>query len=179
MKKLIFLFPLLLAFGACSVQGLTNDYAGLPDAQKQMIRPLASFSDVKPGNIYRITGAQLRDELSHHEKSLVYVFTNGCTSKRCKPLGVYERYAQRNGYTLYLVMNGFRDLDETLGQPIESPLYAIDNDHYGIRLRSHYVSYFDNDLLGKPLNEKEKFSGNLYFFDGGRLQRIANELPEG
>jgi hypothetical protein len=176
-KYLLFLaLPLLLS---CSIQGFTNDYKHLEPLQKEKIIPLTSFSDAREGHIYEINASQLREEIAKKPKALVYVFTNGCTSKYCKPLRIYELYAAQHGYDLFLVMNGYRELDATLEQPVCSPLYAIDCKHYDTKFRSNYTRYFENELAGKPMKEKEKvYLGNLFFFNDGKLEKILIELPQ-
>lgn len=165
---------------SCSIQGFTNDYRGLPAEQKERIVPMNNFAEAQEGKIYKVNGAQLRTEIVNHPKALVYVFTNGCTSEYCKPLMVYEHFAKRNNYKLYLVMNGYRALDKTLEQPVSSPLYSIDNDYYHKSWRSLYVNYFTNDLTGKPFKEKEKeYLGDMYFFENGKLEKVVRELPAG
>jgi hypothetical protein len=179
MKKLI-LLPVLFLFAACSIQGLTNDFSKLSAEQKSRITPLSDFAQAQEGNIYEVNGAQLRAELEKHPKAMVYVFTNGCTSKYCKPLRIYEIYAKDHGYDLFLVMNGYRDLGATLEQPVNSPLFAIDNGYYNSKYRARYTTYFTNDMTGKPIKEKEgDFLGNLYFFNKGKLDKILNDLPPG
>lgn len=176
----LFLPILLFALQSCSIEGLTNDYKKLNEQQKEKIVALNNFPDAKEGFIYKINGAQLRAELAKHPKALVYTFTNGCTSEHCKPLMVYEAYAKRNGYDLFLVMNGYRELHSTLEQPVSSPLYAIDNDYYNSTYRNRYVTYFTNDMTGKPIREKEgEFLGDLFFFENGKLEKVLRDLPNG
>ncbi len=71
---------LLFFLASCSIQGLTNDYGKLSKKEKQTIVPLESFNNLSVDKIYKINGRQLRVELAKHEKSLVYIFKNGCTS---------------------------------------------------------------------------------------------------
>lgn len=178
MKNLLILLLFVGVASSCTIQGWTNDFDKLNDTQKGNIAKLIHFSDVSKDSIYKISGLQLREELKNHPKSIVYLFSNGCSSEFCRPLSVYEDFAVKNGYKLFLVMNGYTNLDATLKQPISGVLYVIDNDYYKERLNHKYTRYFENDLTNKPLNEKRgKYSGNLYFFQGDTLVQILRELP--
>ncbi len=179
MKKILILFSLIGLTSSCIVQGWTNDYEKLSDSQKKKIIEIENFQDLHKEFIYKINGQQLREELRNHSKSIVYIFSNGCSSDLCKPISVYEDYALRNGYDLFLVMNGFGNLDETLKQTFSNVLFAMDNYYYNEKRCYKYSMYFENELINKPLNEKNKiFSGNLYFFQGDTLVQILKELPK-
>ena len=169
--------PLLL-LNSCFIQGVTSDYGKLDENQKAKIIQLKSFNNLKPGIIYLINASQLKDEIRKYPKTIVYIFTNGCSSSHCKPLNVYENYAKKHDYKLFLVMTGFADLDQTTDQDIITPLLAVDNKYYKSRLRNNYVRFFTNDLLDKPLKSKDsEYQGSLYFFRNGKFERILEDLP--
>jgi len=181
MKKLI-LFTIAVASLAvsCQIQGITNDYKKLSEVEQQKIVPLESFENLSTDKIYKINGQQLRAELVKHEKSLVYVFKNGCTTEYCKPMYVYENYAKNNGYKLFLVMNGYGSLYETLEQRINftGPLFSIDNDFYNSNIRNNYSRFFENDLQGIAIKTRQKeYLGNLFFFKKDQLEKITRDLP--
>ena len=113
MKKIITIIIISLLLLSCKISGLTNDYSKLTENNKSKIIPLESFENLDVDKIYKISGKQLRSEIAKHEKSLVYIFKNGCTSDLCKPMFVYENYANQNGYTLFLVMEGYGNLEDT------------------------------------------------------------------
>ena len=182
MKKntIVFLF-LVLILNSCSIQGLTNDYGKLSEQEKLQIIPLVGFEKLSLDTIYKINGEQLRTELAKHEKSMVYIFKNGCTSDYCKPMYVYENYAITNGYTLFLVMDGYCNLDETLDQRanFSSQLFSIDNEYYNCDSRTRYSRYFENELRGLPRETKSKeYFGSIYFFSKDKIEKITNELPK-
>jgi hypothetical protein len=161
------------------IQGVTSDYGKLDEKQKSSIVTLTNFNELKPGILYKINGNQLREEIKKSPKALVYQFANGCTSEYCKPLIVYENYAKKHGYKLFLVMVGYADLDKTTDQDINSPLFVIDDKYYKTRLRNKYCRFFNNELLNRPLKSKDtEYQGNLYFFNNGTLTRILREIPE-
>jgi hypothetical protein len=93
---------------------------------------------------------------------------------------VYENYAKNNGYKLFLVMNGYGSLYETLEQRINftSPLFSIDNDFYNSNIRNNYSRFFENDLQGIEIKTKQKeYLGNLFFFNKDQLEKITKDLP--
>jgi hypothetical protein len=180
MKKSI-LFTIAFASFAvsCQILGLTNDYKKLSEVEQQKIVALESFENVSLDKIYKINGQQLRTELAKHEKSLVYIFKNGCTSEFCKPMYVYENYAKKNGYKLFLIMDGYGNLNETLEQRnnFSTPLFSIDNEFYDSNIRNNYFRYFENDLQGIAIKIKPKeYLGSLYFFNKDKLEKITRDL---
>ena len=180
MKKIFSATIVSLILTSCSISGLTNDYSKLKEEDKVKIVTLESFEDLDTTKIYKISGKQLRSEISKHEKSLVYVFKNGCTSDLCKPMFVYENYAKQNGYQLFLVMEGYGNLDDTLSQRnnFTSQLFSINTDLYDSKFRAVYARMFENELLKKDLNYKsDEYLGNLFFFEGNRLDKVVKELP--
>ncbi len=164
---------------SCRIRGLTNDYQYLSEDQKKKIVPLPDFSTRNEDLIFKINGSQLNAELKNHPHSLVYVFKNGCTSTYCKPLSTYVDFAAKHNLKLFLVMDGYINLNETTDQYPKAQLYAIDNDYYKEEKRARYTTYFTNDLLQRPVKEKsQKYSGNLYFFSMNTLDSVVRELPK-
>ncbi|AWA29052.1 hypothetical protein HYN48_02535 [Flavobacterium magnum] len=178
MKKLL-LIGAILSLQGCAIYGLTDDSGKLSKEQKAMIVATADFNAKQPNKIYAINGKALRAELQKYPKSLVYVFTNGCGAESCKPLMTYDNYARKNNIKLFLVMNGYGNLDYTLAVPHPEPLYAIDNDYYNCTFRGTYTRHFENDLTGKPTRQKntEGWQGSLYLFDYGQLEKTLIDLP--
>jgi hypothetical protein len=179
MKKIILFLFITLIVTSCRVQGLTNDLGKLNEDEKMKIIELSSFDNLDNKFIYKINGLQLNEELKKHPKSIVYIFKNGCTSKQCYPLFTYENYAKNNGYKLFLVMDGYADLYETLEQPFTSILFSINNEYYNSKYRITYSRYFENEITNKPREEKRKdYLGNIYFFKFNNLEKIVNDLPK-
>jgi len=181
MKKICTTIIVTSLLISCKITGLTNDYSKLTEENKSRIVAFENFGDYNVGRIYKISGKQLKAEVAKYEKSLVYIFKNGCTSDLCKPMFVYENYAKQNGYQLFLIMDGYGNLDDTFGQRnnFTSQLFAINTDLYDSKYRATYTRMFENELLNKELNYKSKeYQGNLFFFEGNRLDKIAMELPK-
>ncbi|MEO0038567.1 MAG: hypothetical protein RIQ59_1778 [Bacteroidota bacterium] len=176
MKKII-VTVLILSLSSCSIQGLTNDYGKLTTVEKSKIVPLTTFENLSKDTIYTINASQLKAELLNNEAAMVYEFTNGCTSEYCRPLKVYEIYAKKHHYKLYLVMNGFANIDKTKSQNFSSPLFAIDGAYYKKSFRSVYTRYFDNELRDKPINDKE-WTGGIFIFEKGKYIKTLQDLPK-
>lgn len=176
MKKLL-LLPLFMFGQSCAIYGLTDDYGKLSNGQKAHILP-ADFENPLPDNVYKVSGKQLRQEINKYPKALVYEFTNGCSSENCKPMAVYERFAKENGYKLFLVMNGYANIDATMAQrhSFESPLYAIDGTVYPSVYRSKYTLLFKKDLVNDPAYEPGYWG--LLFFENGKLVKEVDVLPQ-
>lgn len=180
---LMFLILLsLITFSSCQVIGITNDYKKLNETEQSYIVPFTSFDSTTAGHIYEINAKSLLDEMKKYPRTMVYIFTNGCSSANCFPLSVYENYADKYGYKLYLVMSGYGFLPHTLGQDIESPLYAIDTKYYDSWYQFKYLKYFTNELEGYDKDAKVKGLRNygpIYFFENGELKVACSRLPDG
>lgn len=180
MYRIIVAALLCLSVQSCRVYGFTDDYKKLSDAEKSMIVPLKTFVNTDQSKIYKVNGLQLREEIQKHPKSLVYFFTNGCTFEYCRPVSVYQDFAEENGYKLFLVMEGFGKLEKTTVQRSDiftAPLFAMDSDFYGKSYSGTYSKYFQNDLRGQQRNTKNEWQGSLYFFEHGKLSKILRDLP--
>jgi hypothetical protein len=158
----------MLALSSCiTILGITNDYNKLNEEEKSLIHYFSSKNELIDGNVYLINAQQLKKELEKHDKSIVYCFTNGCSSENCEPIENYLSYARENGFELFLVMSGFGNMSSTLDQSANTPYYAIDPSSYSTKYKSRYTRRFVNELLNRELDYKEnEYSGNLYFFQG-------------
>lgn len=175
--QILIVFILGLILQSCAFYGLTNDYSKLDIEQQKIIEKFDLSKEVKTNHIYEISATQLKEELKNHKKSIVYLFANGCSSKYCLPLNVYVNYAKDNGYYLFLVMNGYGNLSQTLSQKISLPLYAIDAQAYDTKWNNKYVKRFENQLQGLPQDSKQQYKGSIYFFEEDSLVSIKRGLP--
>ena len=181
--KLFTLFALLL-FSSCAVieiNGLGNDYKDLDESHKALVRPLESFEEAQPGLVYKLTMPILKEELEQQPKAIVRVFNAACTSNTCRPLSIYQQYAQENGYALYQVMISYAGMEDAINQAKDFPLFVIDNDYYKTSLQPLYLRYFTNELIGLPRKTKERdvpeeLDGHLYFFEYGQLIKVTDDL---
>ncbi|TXF75936.1 hypothetical protein [Chryseobacterium sp.] len=178
MKYFVYML-MCMALVSCTVYGFSNDYGKLSESEKLRISSLKDFKQTDTLHVYKINGLQLKEELKKHPKSLVYIFSNGCTSSYCLPMSNYETFARENGYKLYLVMSGYGKLQQTIGQRSEvftTTLFAIDNEFYNSNYEVRYSRMFENDLRGIARKEKPKWEGNLFFFTNGELTKVSQEL---
>jgi len=176
--KISLLGFLAILLTSCAVAGLTNDYNKLSNQNKLKIVKLANFKTLSVNSIYELSASELKTELKNHSKSIVYVFTNGCTSNLCMPLSHYQNFAKENKYKLFLVMTGYADLNETLVQNVNEPLFSINSAYYNTKYRFKYTQFFENELQNLPIKYKEKeYKGSLFFFERDKLIDIKKKLP--
>ena len=110
-----------------------NAYQYLTDDEKAGVHQLDTFENLEKNYIYEITAEQLLKELANHPKSLVYIFTSGCSSETCLPLKTIESYAEENELQLFLILTGYSGLKHTFQQEFNN-LISI---HIS-RLRFHF-----------------------------------------
>ncbi len=178
MKSILSFISFSIILCACKFYGLTSDYQTLNEAQRKMIVDYHSYDNMTFGYIYKIDGKKLKAEIENRDKVLVYLFTNYCSSDECKPLRVYKEYADRNKYTLFLVMTGYYRLHEILEQKFEEPILSIDYESYDSEKSKDVIRYFTNEIQGHPKDkEKGEYLGSLYFFENGQLAKNVRELP--
>lgn len=176
--KIILALLFCLSLTSCSIYGLTNDYNKLTPIGKTLIYQLKDFNNLENRKIYKINATQLKEEIKKYDKAMVYIFTNGCSSEKCKPMNVYEAYAEKHQYKLFLVMKGYGHLGETILQEFNQPLFSIDNEYYKAKWQYNYVNRFENDLLDRPLKAKPiPYQGNIFLFEKGKFVKIIEDLP--
>lgn len=178
MKKL-YLFILTPFLISCSITGLTSDYNKLSEREKEAITSYSLEENYTDKKVYRINGIQLLAEIKKHPKALVYEFTNGCISATCYPLVIFENYAKENNYKLFLVMNGYNNIKESLAENINTPLFSIDEIYYESKFRNKYIKKFTKDLLSEEPNTEEilkEFYGGIYLFENGKLTKTERDL---
>lgn len=176
MKKIFFIILIFSIFNSCQVWGLSSDYKKLSFNYKSRIVALDSFENLKPNLIYKINGKQLSEELKKYPKALVYVFTNVKNPKI--KLERYVHYANENNYKLFLVMDGYMNLNDTLTQHnnfYSTPLFSIDNQHYESNNKLYYVRLFEIDLLQLEERYYKCFSC-AYAFENGKFIKLINEI---
>ena len=185
-RHIVLLFCISLTFllSSCAVieiNGLGNDYKDLDESHKALVRPLESFGEAQPGWVYKLTMPQLKEELKKQPKAIVRVFNAACRGNACRPLSVFQQYAQENGYTIYQVMISYAGMEDAIIQAKDFPLFVIDNEYYKTSLQPLYLRYFTNELIGLPRKTKEKdvpkeLDGEFYFFEYGQLTKVLEEL---
>ena len=129
-------------------------------------------------NIYEITGSQLLSELKKHEKSLVYLFRNGCKSENCVSLNFIENYAKENNYKLFLIMDSYYKLNEATSQNINSILFAINNDAYDIKKSRKYSEVFKTELGYYTVASKKEYRGRYMFFKRDKMIDIKMSIEK-
>jgi hypothetical protein len=162
---------------SCIIQFVTgNEYDSLSKEDKKKIVKLESFDLITNENIYEITGNQLLTELEKHDKSLVYLYSNGCKSENCLSLNFIENYAKENNYKLFLVMNSYYKLNESTNQNIKSVLFAINNDSYDLKKSHKYSKIFKTELGYYTVASKKEYRGGYMFFKKDEMIEIKMNL---
>lgn len=177
------IFPLLGLLFLCSscitIYGVTSDYKKLDPALHAYLATYEEGKDTLYNRVYSITGEQIRKQMEQHDKILVYTFANGCSSSTCYPLATFKRWADENGYKLYLVTTGYGNLSSTLSQEIDLPLYVINYKAYNTNMQGKYSNRFLMDLLQNEANPKAIVKDpyvNLYAFEKGKLTQVSGDL---
>ena len=183
-KKIIFLTIALCFLLSCSLEqlieinGYGDDYEDLSEEQKSIIKPLVSFKNIDNNNVYKINPEQLKDELSKQPKSIVkLVSTVDCEYYLRKPLSYYEDFAKENGYKLYIIMTTYYPFNFVMSQHPENTIFVLDYDYYDERQRVICERYFNNELIGLPIDTpfeeipKDKI-GSTYYYEYGKLLKI-------
>jgi hypothetical protein len=178
MKSTVFTFCAFL-LSSCFVH-IVNDnyYSYLTPKEQSKIKHLEFFDEAQPGYIYKITGKQLMNELKNHEKSLVYTFKNGCTSDACLPFSQIRDYAKENDLKVFLIMNGYCNLNASLNQKVGLPFYSINAEAYNETKSRKYGRRFKKDIGYFEYLDKvnKKWLGNYYFYKKENITEIKKYL---
>jgi len=168
----------LCLFSACFVQlvGITNDYNKLTENEKSKIKKLENFSSIENDFIYELTGSQLLNDLAKNEKSLVYIYFNNCKSKHCLPLESVVNYAAQNKQKLYLIMDGYAHLEQTVEQNVNVPLFAINSDYYKSKLSNVYNKKFERDIGLIDFLGDNSYLGRFIFFESNKIVEVRKIL---
>lgn len=180
MKNIIFLLLFSFLISSCISIEFVNDnyYTYLSTKQQSKVKKIVDFDSTKAGYIYEITGKQLMNELDQNEKSLVYVFKNGCKSDACYPLSQIRDYADENNLKLYMVMSSYHSLDNSLDQKAGVPLYSINAEAYGETKSRKYLKQFEKEIGCDQFLDlmNEKWMGSYYFFEKDQIIEIKRYL---
>ena len=157
--------------GYIRVYGIRSGYAYLSHEERARIvfsrnqlRDLDRTLDKvhREKKILCVNGAELRTALASKPKALVYLFTDGCTSRGCLPLSSIGAYAHKIGAEPYYVAI---DLTPGLLRRTE-PILSIDYTHYGTKWHDSFYEAFVKDLTGHMIDEKYF---DLALFEKGRI----------
>jgi len=171
---------LLISFSICScvqVRGIGDDYKHLTSFEKSLVESYNKEKRLLKSRVYKTNAATLLETLQEYPKAFVYVYTVGCVDDTCKPLNVYEDYANKNGYKAFFVLTSYKDLDIALLEPRDSPLFVIDSDYYSNKLFRAYVGDFENELKGRDRKAKDEYEGGLLFYENGVYKKTYSYLP--
>lgn len=178
MKKIV--SCLVISYSLCScvqIRGVGDDYKHLTPFEKSLVEPFNNENSLKMSKVYKTNATMLLKALKDYPKAFVYVYTVGCVDDTCKPLAVYEEYAQKNGYKVFFILTSYMDLDVALLEPRNTPLFVIDSKYYGNKLFRAYVDDFKNELKGRDRKAKGVYEGGLLFYENGIYKKSYTYLP--
>ena len=175
MKNVSFVILSVFLITSCIISR-GNHYSHLSEEDRAKIKDLNNFEDLNKNFIYEITADQLLNELQNHPKSLVYIFTSGCSGDTVNSLSEIEEYAEQNNLRLFLILTGYWQLNQTLDQDLESQLFSIDAKEYGNPNKAGYTTKFRKELGYKEYYDIHKKGGNYMFFEGNVLKEMKYDL---
>lgn len=158
------------------IEGITSDYQYLSYEEKTKVKKLSTFEEAKAGNVYEITGMELREELKKNDSSIVHFFVNKCKSSHCYPMSTYGNYIDESGQNVYLIMLTYADLDYSLNQEPDFPLYAVNAKYYEERKTRKYRELFVQDLLQEDYQDAIQYK--TFFFNKDKLVKVQNDIFE-
>ncbi|WP_107039037.1 hypothetical protein [Brumimicrobium mesophilum] len=181
MRNILILLLLTFLLSSCLFHFVTdNYYSYLTPIEQARIKHLSAFEDAKAGNVYKITGNQLMEELKNHEKSMVYSFANSCPSHSINHLYEEKKYAEENGLKLFLIMSNYSNMAQTINKKLGLPLYSINNEAYGIEKSRKYYKKFREEIGFYEYQESldGMWPGSYLFYEGDKLVDGKNYLTE-
>jgi hypothetical protein len=178
MKSIWLLLSIICILTSCIQIIRGNAYQYLSDDEKAGVHQLETFENLEQNYIYEITAEQLLKELTKHPKSLVYIFTSGCSSETCLPLKTIESYAEENELKLFLILTGYSRIQHTLQQDFTSQLFAVNASYYGDPNKSGYTAKFRVELGCADFYAANKRGGSYLFFEGNKLRDMKSYLLE-
>lgn len=163
--------------GIIEINGYGSDIKKLSKEERNYLQEFVAFNQTEPGYIYPINGEQLKTEIKKYPKALVYDFKSNCVSATCYPLSTFVRYAKEHNYKLFLILNSYASLNETIDQQIKQPIFVMDHLYYQTNVRSKYSNRFIADMLkGEEMQISKESYPSIYLFEEGKLVGFAEDL---
>ncbi|MFT7344490.1 MAG: hypothetical protein ACI9XP_001075 [Lentimonas sp.] len=163
MKVIVLLLILSSCIGSCIIQLVRgNSYEYLTPEEITLIHEFSSSEKLIPNHIYQITADDLKVELKKHNKSLVYLFANGCKSDDCLPMTIVSNYAKEHNLKLFLIMVDYFSLDKTLNQESGEMFYSIKSGEL-IEKNKKYLKTFKKSLGYYDFSNEEYLGGYVFF----------------
>jgi len=115
---IIIAFVSIVSFTSCGMIVIDGSgYESLSHEEKAKVKVCtAAIDSLKAdGNVYEITGRQLKDYLHKFSKSIVYEWVSYCSNESCVPPAYAERICQERGYKFCLVAVTYDRLENAKG----------------------------------------------------------------
>lgn len=183
MKNHLIILSTLLALSSCVINlqigGIHDGYSVLNEEQQSKVFQTEDFSNLQAGNVYELTGINLKRELRKRDTSVVEIFVNGCSGENCYPMQSYANYQEETGKDVFLIMCDYFRFDYTMNQEPEIPLFSINTEYYQENKQKKYRRLFLTDLLGlDEVKNVEPFVGRVLVFKGDSLIAVKKNIFE-
>jgi len=173
---IIIAFVSIVIFTSCGMVVIDGSgYESLSHEEKAKVKVCTTAIDSlkADGNVYEITGRQLKDYLHKFSKSIVYEWAPYCSNESCVSPAYAERICQERGYKFCLVAVTYDHLENAKG--IKCPLLVISRIAYGTDNMKAYCNKFFMELTGKPHKE---LKARFHIFDNGKYTHSLNEITD-
>lgn len=145
---------------SCAMQGLTDGYSRLSDAQKREV-VYSSLSHDKIAKILMLNGLELKERLGQKDINVVYYYNPNCVGDACVPLSSVRNAVGDKG-KLYIVAASLEP--RVLREAETYAIYGIDKYFYKSRYLFRYEYRFFDDLTDRTTSKDD--TSSLYVFRG-------------
>ncbi len=179
---LVFAFGFLLSSCQIHLYGVTNDYGKLDESHKEKVFEYTQLEQRIKGNIYKITGSQLRQEFSKNQNSILAVFRINCNPQDYNEFVIETlNLASERNASVYFIIDDYSKAPQVLSEVKNQIIYVIDNKKYKRIIQTNYKRKFFSDLLQVQIKRNEKMNYlyySYYCFKGENFTEKRNELSK-
>lgn len=175
--KLFWMFCISLFLHSCIQIVNGNGYEYLSKEQhEKIVKFNPTITTFDKDKIYEVTADQLKNLLKKHDKSIVYIFTSGCSSDYCVPISKMEDFAQKNEYKLFLILSSYHRLELTTSQKISNQVFSINTDSYDSKNNSKCLKAFRKELKYYEVSMGQRYIGDVLVFNKDSLVEIRRSV---
>ena len=159
MKFIISIAICTILLSSCFIKGLKNGYKQLSKEEKNLVifdskNCIVKYNDT----IYAYNAKNLKECLKNFPKTMIYVWDPNCSSKSCISLYSCQKYCDRNGYELIVLLEYFDIPKQKQYETPKNSLVISDFKFY----KSNFTDKAVNELL-KGLTERGKNDDAIKF----------------
>jgi len=176
-RFLFVLFSCCLLLSSCIITNTPGFYSGykkLTPQQKEKVvfvdtNRHTALPQYDENKLVAITANHLHELLQKNDTSVVYVWKPHCPAPSCLPLSTVYDYCQQHRYQLYVVLEYYSDMDNTLLQISERyHVYSINYKYYKTDYCPKYVNRFVKQMVKGYKIPKSADYFRYYFFKQDR-----------